>query len=560
VRSATDETTDRIVVELTTASVSARGQLQAALPPGTTLPDDDLPDLSPDGHARTAAAVQRAEALLHDEADPTTVAVVGTFLRLGEPGGLPGLEGHGFEPWFHDVFGYGKPLLEYDELLASMPIATRDEAESYLHRLHGAGRYVDGILASLDQRQELGLRSTAESIERTVTQLEALCAQPAAESSLVTTFAERLAAAGIGAGDLVERAIELVRSEVQSSWARLAVRGREELPDGRADLGLCALPGGDAAYAYAVRASTTTDLTPEQIHQIGLDEVARLHDVIRTRFHALGFSGNDVGDLYRELGQRPDHKYPAGDRQAVVDDIRAALGDLDVALRPHFSRWPSTPCPVEVVDPALEPVMPSHVRPPRVAGQPFTFGLNVRDALSGTRSETRVLACHEAIPGHALQMALASEQNDLPRIRRVLSFNAYSEGWAKYAETLPVELGIWEDPYLDLARLRYELFSTTNLVADTGCNLLGWDAAKVAAYCSWATGDDVTLPRMVPLRSLHTPGQLLGYKIGMLELDRARVAAQKTWGSAYRLPRFHDAVLDHGSVPLTLLQELVLAS
>jgi uncharacterized protein (DUF885 family) len=157
-------------------------------------------------------------------------------------------------------------------------------------------------------------------------------------------------------------------------------------------------------------------------------------------------------------------------------------------------------------------------------------------------------------------MALASELRDLPRIRRVLSFNAYSEGWAKYAETLPVELGVWDDPYLDLARLRYELFSTTNLVADTGCNLMGWDSSKVAAYCSWATGDDTTLPRVIPLRSLHTPGQLLGYKTGMLELERVREAAQRTWGSSYTLPRFHRAVLDHGSVPLTLLKDLVLAT
>jgi uncharacterized protein (DUF885 family) len=213
-----------------------------------------------------------------------------------------------------------------------------------------------------------------------------------------------------------------------------------------------------------------------------------------------------------------------------------------------------------VVAPSLEPVMPSHVRPPRVEGQPFTFGLNVGDALSGTRSETRVLACHEAIPGHALQMALASERGDIPRIRRVLAFNAYSEGWAKYAETLPVELGVWDDPYLDLARLRYELFSTTNLVADTGCNLMGWDAGKVAEYCSWSTGDDVTLPRMIPLRCIHTPGQLLGYKIGMMEFDRARAATRRAWGSSFTLPRFHDAVIKHGAVPLTLLLDLALTN
>jgi uncharacterized protein (DUF885 family) len=136
-------------------------------------------------------------------------------------------------------------------------------------------------------------------------------------------------------------------------------------------------------------------------------------------------------------------------------------------------------------------------------------------------------------------------------------FNAYSEGWAKYAETLPLALGVQDDPYLELARLRYELFSTTNLVADTGCNLLGWDVERVSSYVAWATGDDTTLPRMSPLRSLHTPGQLLGYKVGMLAFDDALKSAQKQWGIGFTFPRFHDAVLNGGSLPLSMLQPAV---
>ncbi|MBK5305062.1 MAG: DUF885 domain-containing protein [Frankiaceae bacterium] len=555
----TSEIADRIVVDLTTECVAARAQLQAALPPGGLLPEDDLPDLSPAGQKRTTDAVRRARALLAEAADddPTTVAVLDTFLALGDPGGLPGTDGAGFEPYFHDVFGYGKPLLEYDELLTSMPITSRREAESYLARLNGCGEYVDGILAGVDERADLGLASTEESISRTVAQLDARCSQPPGESALVAHLATRLAAAGLDAGDLVDRATGLVETRVHASWARLAERGRALLPTAREPLGLCALPGGDAAYRYAVRAGTTTDLTPEQIHQRGLDEVERLHDVIRNAFHSLGLRGSDVGDLYRELAARDDQKYPAGDRDAVVHDVAAVVRDIGPALKPFFTDWPTTPCPVEVVAPALEPVMPSHVRPPRVAGQPFTFGLNVADALAGTRSETHVLTWHEALPGHALQMALASQRRDLPGIRRVLMFNAYSEGWAKYAETLPLSLGVQNDPFLELARLRYELFSTSNLVADTGCNLLGWDVERVRTYCSWATGDDTRQPRMIPLRSLHTPGQLLGYKVGMLAFEDALTAAQKLWGTGFTFPRFHDAVLNGGSLPLSMLQQAV---
>ena len=264
--------------------------------------------------------------------------------------------------------------------------------------------------------------------------------------------------------------------------------------------------------------------------------------------------------MYRELETLPNARYalsPEG-RAEIQRDADRMVRDLSAACARLFDRLPRAGCRVDPAPEAQEASAISHYTPPSADGQRAgVFTINLKDTTQRLRWELPVLCRHEIMPGHHLQLSLAQELSHLPSFRRAIVFNAYIEGWAKYAEVLPEEQGISDDPYVALCRMRGELYSTVNLALDTGFNAMRWSAERAADFFSEATGTPRAFGERIVQRSLFHPGQLCSYKIGMRKMFELKSRLERARGPRFRIQEFHSLVLEEGALPLSLLERRV---
>jgi len=331
---------------------------------------------------------------------------------------------------------------------------------------------------------------------------------------------------------------------------------REYLPAARETAGMNHLPDGDEWYAYLVERTTTTDLTPDRIHQIGLAEVARIHAEIRDVMEQTGFDG-DMQAFFEFTKNDPQFQFES--REAMLAAYNSLLEEVDAAADKLFKLKPAAAFEIRPVEAYREQSASagSYQRPAADGSRPGIFYLNTYDLSARPSWGMTTLFLHEAIPGHHFQLALQQELQGLPAFRRFGGDTAYVEGWGLYAEALGKEMGVYDDPYQYYGTLTAELWRAIRLVVDTGLHLKGWSREQVLEYMY--TNAPVAEARAVSEaeRFMAIPSQALAYKIGQLKIQELRARAEAELGAAFAVRDFHALVLGSGSLPLNILEQRV---
>ena len=317
-------------------------------------------------------------------------------------------------------------------------------------------------------------------------------------------------------------------------------------------------PNGKAYYAQRLAASTTTNLTPDQVHQIGLDEVTRIRGEMEALKDRVGFKG-DLKAFFQFIRTDPQFKYPDTDagRQAYIDDATAAIDTIKKQLPNYFGLLPKADLVVKRVEPFREVAgAAQHYYPSTPDGsRPGIYYAHLSDMNAMPKTELEVIAYHEGLPGHHMQIAIAQELEGVPEFRKQAGFSAYSEGWGLYSEWLAREMpGTYTDPYSEYGRLTSEMWRAIRLVVDTGLHAKGWTQKQAVDYFAANSSIPLEAVEAEVRRYITWPGQATSYKIGMIKIQELRARAEKELGDDFDIREFHDAVLGGGALPLTLLE------
>jgi uncharacterized protein (DUF885 family) len=345
----------------------------------------------------------------------------------------------------------------------------------------------------------------------------------------------------------------VLADEMFPALRRLATFVRDDyLPKARTTDGFGALPGGEKMYRYAVRSSTTTDLTPEEIHELGLREVKRVQALYVAAAAKAGFSGSVSQARAWVQGKRDTYPFTSGEQ--VIEHLNAINARIVPQLPKLFGRLPKARLEIQLTDPAIAASAPAQYYSPTDDGRPGIFAMPVTDARRVSTVGLAALLAHEGMPGHHLEIGLKLE-NKVPEFRRRIGFNAYGEGWGLYAESLGHELGLYGDPLELMGRYSFELFRAGRLVVDTGLHAKGWTREQAIRYFVEECGQSQGGATNEVLRYMVWPGQALGYKIGELTILELRAKAEKRLGQRFDLRAFHDAILEEGPLPLSMLKQ-----
>ena len=320
-------------------------------------------------------------------------------------------------------------------------------------------------------------------------------------------------------------------------------------------------PNGKAYYAQRLAASTTTNLTPDQVHQIGLDEVTRIRGEMEALKDRVGFKG-DLKAFFQFIRTDPQFKYPDTDagRQAYIDDATAAIDTIKKQLPNYFGLLPKADLVVKRVEPFREVAgAAQHYYPSTPDGsRPGIYYAHLSDMNAMPKTELEVIAYHEGLPGHHMQIAIAQELEGVPEFRKQAGFSAYSEGWGLYSEWLAREMpGTYTDPYSEYGRLTSEMWRAIRLVVDTGLHAKGWTQKQAVDYFAANSSIPLEAVEAEVRRYITWPGQATSYKIGMIKIQELRARAEKELGDDFDIREFHDAVLGGGALPLTLLERKI---
>lgn len=442
---------------------------------------------------------------------------------------------------------------------ASQPMKTVAHYEHFLARLQGLPAWIDQAIANMDEGIEKGILQPKPLIERLLPQIDVLLPADAAQSPYLA--ATRNFPAEVAEAERVRlRAAyeKLVQAEVAPAVGKLKRYLAERyLPHCRDSAGLGALPGGDAWYRALVKDSTTTTMTPAQIHALGLKEVARIRremEQVKARF---GFKGT-LNEFFASLDQRPELT-PFREERQILEAYSGLNRKVMAELPKLFERAPKAPLEIRAVEPFRRDTASDYYLPPAVDGtRPGMFYTNVQDPARYRTTGMTSLFLHEGQPGHHYQMALQQEL-DVPRFRKVLWYDAYGEGWALYAEGLGRDIGVYDDPNAYLGRLFMELHRALRLVVDTGLHAQGWSREKTIAYLQEMEGSKEASARRATERYMAWPGQALAYKVGELKIIELREQARAALGPRFDIKRFHAEVLGEGTMPLAMLEARVKA-
>jgi len=444
-------------------------------------------------------------------------------------------------------------------------LAPRD-CEYYRQRLIAVDAKFDQLLESLKVREQKGILPPRFVVEKVLTEMNNFVAQPAAENILATSFKTRAAKINdltdeqrVAFQKKVETAIT---DNVYPAYHKLIDYFTAILPKTTTDDGVWKLPDGDAFYAYALRKSTTTTLKPEEVHELGLREVARIEAEMRALLDANGFAGRPVAEAMEELRKDPRFQFSNDDkgRTDALAEYMHLINDAIERCRLIFATVPKAKVEVQRVPVFKEATAPgAYYNGASMDGtRPGVFYANLRDMTEIPKWSMPTLAYHEGVPGHHWQIATAQELKGVPQFRKLIPFTAYQEGWALYAEWLAKEAGWYEgNPFGDLGRLQAELFRGVRLVVDTGIHAKRWTREQAITYMRDKTSMGEKEVTAEIERYIVNPGQACAYKVGMLKIQELRKRAQTQLGTKFDQRQFHDVVLTNGALPLEILEEQV---
>ncbi len=461
--------------------------------------------------------------------------------------------------------GYEMPLnadsgfhMGFARMHRPMPFRTADHYDDYIARMRAIPAYFEQQQGHMRAGIERGFtlpRVTLEGYEDTIS---AHIVDDPQDSAFWAPFEEVPASVG-------EMDRERILTDAEAAITDAVVPAYqgfhdffvgEYLPGARETIGASDLPDGEAYYADQVRWFTTLDVTPQEVHEIGLSEVARIRAEMADVIRETGFEGS-YGEFLDFL--RSDPRFYPKTAQELLERAAWIAKTMDGKLPSLFATLPRVPYTVEPVPDHMAPKYTAgrYVSAPYNSTQPGIYWVNTYNLPSRPLYPLAALTLHEAVPGHHLQTALAAEMDAGPEFRRHDYLSAFGEGWALYAEYLGLEAGIYEDPYSNFGRLTYEIWRACRLVVDTGVHALGWTRQQVLDYLAENTALSLHEVTTETDRYISWPGQALAYKMGELKIRELRARAEDALGADFDVRHFHDAVLANGSVPLDILEELI---
>lgn len=477
---------------------------------------------------------------------------------------FPWMSSEGLYP-INQMWGSNIGLMQV--MQSTHSIKNKKTAETYVQRLEAMGPKLDALTGEMERQAQAGVVLPVSLVERTIQITQDTIAPPANDNPLAVKFrtdaaklkdlpqAEREA--------LAARAVKAIETGIYPAYQRMIVALEKQKPVAATQgAGVGRLPDGAALYAVYLRQFTTTDYTADQIHQIGLSEVARITAEMDAILKAQGMTRGTVAERVLDLNKRADQLYPNTDegRAQIIARFNEIMREIEAKMPDYFNTIPPGHLKVERVPPALEKgAAGGSYQPAAMDGsRPGTFFANLRDTSEMPRYSMKSLAYHEGVPGHHFQIDTALHLKDLPIIRQQSVYTAYTEGWGLYAERLAAEIGMYEDdPLSDLGRLQAEIFRAVRLVVDTGIHAKGWSREQAIAYMVANTGMSETDVTTEIERYMAMPGQACAYKIGQMKILELREHAKAELGDRFNIKDFHSVVLDSGAVPLTILERLV---
>jgi len=437
-------------------------------------------------------------------------------------------------------------------------VATDEDADAYLARLESYALALNGETGRLITDQARGAILPGFLIDIAVKQLEGMRDQPVEQWSLVQSFAAKCAKAGLSA-DYAERAKSACAGLIAPALGRQVDAFAIGRPKASDVPGIWARPDGEAYYAWLVKAGTTTNASPEELHKLGVEQNAALNAEIDALLKQQGISKGSVGERLTALSKRPDLLFSNDEegRAKLLAYLNGRIADIRTRLPRAFATMVKGNLVIKRVPPAIQDGMPDgYAGPGSIDGStPGIYYINLKDTSNWPRYALPTLCYHEGIPGHVWQGEYSYK---LPLIRSLLAFNAYSEGWALYSEQLADELGVYaDDPLGRIGYLQSINFRACRLVVDTGIHAKRWSFDQALDWFSQGTGQPREQLRAELNRYCSWPGQACGYKMGHNEINRLRRHAQTSLGQRFDLRRFDDAIVLGGNMPLTMLARVV---
>ena len=465
---------------------------------------------------------------------------------------------------FNQISGNHLGLVEF--MTDTHPIRNVREAEDYIERVRLFDESLSANLIWLEEQKKLGIFAPKFVFDHVIRQLYELINHKDDENPLMQIFVKKINSLGINddqVNNLVSELSAVIKSDVKPGFKLILDYMEENYVSSNVNHGVWSLPNGNEFYALRLRSYTTTNYTAEEIHQIGLNEVARIGNRMKEIFLELGYEVNKpVGKMMNELNENPKFLYEdTPDRkEIVIKDYNKMVKEAEEDVRPYFEKFPKSPVEVRAVPEYSEKTAAGgYYQAPSLDGsRPGVFYANLYDIKQTPKFGMRTLTFHEAVPGHHFQIALNQENEDLTLYRKLgYRTSAYTEGWALYSEQLAVEVGMTKDLYDELGVLQSEMFRANRLVVDTGIHYKKWTREKAMEYMKETTGMSDTEVRVEIERYIVWPAQATSYKMGMLQILELRDRAKNEMGDKFDLKQFHSIVLDQGIVPLFILEDLI---
>ena len=459
------------------------------------------------------------------------------------------------------------PLIDIPNIMvANHQVNHSKQAQDYLQRLDHFDIFVQQVLEKLEYDTDKNWIPPKAIVNKTISAMQSFIETDASNHPLVTSLAQKLQ----GVSDMsdeekaqaVKKAEMLVATKVYPAFNSVVTKLNDLKLMAKEESGIWAQPNGGKYYLDAIKMLGDSDLTPQQIHDLGLSEVDRITSEMDKILNAQGMTEGTVGE--RMMALLDDSRFIYEDSEAgraeLLNDLNKYILEISTMMDEQFATRPKYDVEVRKFPKAREESAPGgqYTNPPLDGSQPGIYWINLRDIKANPRFEMKTLTYHEAIPGHHWQVALNLEQGDLPMLRRIAPYNAYVEGWALYSELVGKEMGLYKnDPFSDLGRLKAELFRAVRLVVDTGLHYKKWNREQAIKYMMEIGGVVESDAIAEVERYMVWPGQALGYKLGMIQIVKLRNDAMQKLGDKFDIKKFHDVVLLGGAVPMSVLENKI---
>ena len=463
------------------------------------------------------------------------------------------IEGAQFNDWQMPVNQFGGAHLSFASMPTQMPFQSVKDYENYIARLHLLPRALEQITANMTLGMANQLMPPKYLLEKVTVQAQNIA--DATEDKSPFTQPVTMFPAAISAADqkrLRDEVVKVTKTEVNPAYAKFAAFVKNDYaPKGRTEMGTWALPNGDARYQFAVKYLTTTGFTPEQIHQMGLKQVAELDAEMLAIAKQQGYA--DVKSFNEHIRQDPKLHGTSGEQ--ILELYQHYADQMYTKLPQLFGRLPKNKLAVVPMEAFRAPdSVPADYSPGTADGtRPGRINVNEYDPTHRLLLNVEAIAYHEGVPGHHLEYSISSELTTIPPFRKYSWFPAFSEGWALYSERLGKDVGFYQDPYSEYGRLGNEMWRSIRLVVDTGVHYMHWTREQMVQFFRDHTAMDEPNIQTEVDRYIAWPGQALSYKLGQMEILSLRAQAKNDLGAKYDIKAFHDEVLSAGPLPLEVL-------